>query len=127
MKTVSNAYEVLRTLGAKYIDSRNGEKKSGAQLSSGRNNRRVPYRNENSLRMYRQEKVSKGRRSIRTQHYQLRPGDPVTYNNEKFKVKAVNGGGKQVMLSNGKNPSIGKVTLIKHTNGWEENVSAIKQ
>src|SRR5699024_8690274 len=61
---------------AKYIDSRDGKKKTSKELSSGRT-RRSKELNYTNLRQFRKEKVKIGRVSIRRNHYQLRPHDVV--------------------------------------------------
>ena len=63
---------------AKYIDSRDGSKKSGQQLFNGRTNRNHNTDTEN-LHKYRKEKLSSGRRSIRRQRYPIQPHDIVRY------------------------------------------------
>lgn len=73
---------------AKYIDSRDGKKKSGQELFSGRAKRNRELNAEN-LHRYRQRKVSKGRVSIRRQHYSIQPGDTVIYEDRKCITKGV--------------------------------------
>lgn len=73
---------------AKYIDSRDGKKKSGKDLFSGRTKRSRKLNVEN-LHRYRQQKVSKGRVSIRRQHYPIQPGDTVIYEGKKYITKGV--------------------------------------
>ena len=59
---------------AKYIDRRDGKKKSGKDLFNGRINRNHKKDSEN-LHVYRQQKVSAGRRTIRKQRYPIQPHD----------------------------------------------------
>ena len=73
---------------AKYIDSRDGKKKSGQELFSGRTKRNRELNAENQHR-YRQLKVSKGRASIRKQHYSIQPGDTVIYEGRKYITKGI--------------------------------------
>lgn len=73
---------------AKYIDSRDGKKKSGQELFSGRTKRNRELDTEN-LHRYRQLNVSKGRVSIRRQHYPIQPGDTVIYEGRKYITKGV--------------------------------------
>lgn len=73
---------------AKYIDSRDGKKKSGQELFSGRAKRNRELNAEN-LHRYRQRKVSKGRVSVRRQHYSIQPGDTVIYEDRKYITKGV--------------------------------------
>ncbi|HEY5555418.1 RNA-guided endonuclease IscB [Acetobacterium sp.] len=63
---------------ASYLDIRDGIKKSGKELSSGRTSRNLSENGEN-LRPYRGEKVRVGRRSIRTRRYPFRSGNIVSY------------------------------------------------
>ena len=72
---------------AKYIDLRDGKVKSGSQLSCNRTNRRELRNSDKNERIYRGQKVSKGKTVIRKQHYQYRPGDYVWYENTKYVVK----------------------------------------
>ena len=104
---------------AKYIDIRDGEKKAGKELGCERTNRREPRDNPKSLRKYRGKKVSKGRRSIRTQRYDLQPGDIVVYNNIKHEVSGPQNKGKYVRLKELKKPvKVENVILIRHIGGW---------
>ena len=64
---------------AKYVDIRDGSVKTGSQLGCNRTNRRIPRNNPQNLRMYHGKKVSKGRRSIRTERYSIHSGDIVVY------------------------------------------------
>ena len=73
---------------AKYIDSRDGKKKSGQELFSGRAKRSRELNTEN-LHRYRQLKVSKGRVSVRRQHYSIQPGDTVIYEGRKYIAKGI--------------------------------------
>lgn len=101
---------------AKYIDSRDGSKKSGKDLSSGRTRRGIYSTN---LRCYRQQKVSKGRRSIRRNHYLLQPHDVVIWNNQKYTVKGVHNNGTRVILKkNNKSVKISDIKIIRHCNGY---------
>ena len=73
---------------AKYIDSRDGKKKSGQELFSGRTKRNRELSTEN-LHRYRQLKISNGRVSVRIQHYPIQPGDTVIYEGGKYITKGV--------------------------------------
>ena len=74
---------------AKYVDTRDGETRKGAELSCGRTNRSESRHLENNLRIYRGQKISKGRRAIRKQHYAVRPGDAVVTESGKHRVKGM--------------------------------------
>lgn len=83
---------------AKYLDTRDGQKKSGKELSSGRNRRSLEI-DYNDQRPFRGTKVRKGRVSIRRQHYQIQPHDLVKVNDhEVFEAKGVHCNGNSVTL-----------------------------
>lgn len=85
---------------AKYIDLRDGEKKSGKELGS---QKRIRSRENlpESLRKFRAHKISKGRRSIRRQRYSIRPKDVVEYQGKIYKVVGTHGRGKSLRLTDG--------------------------
>ena len=58
---------------AKYIDTRDGVKRTGKELGCQRTNRRAPRNTDKNLRIYHGEKISKGRRVIRRRRYSLQP------------------------------------------------------
>ena len=102
---------------AKYIDSRDGNKKSGKELFCGRVTRNKNYSTEN-LHLYRSQKVSKGRRSIRKQHYMYQPNDIVRYENKKYTVQGTHCHGTRVILKeNKKSVSIKKVQIVHYSGG----------
>lgn len=105
---------------AKYIDIRDGKKKSGKELGCQRTNRREPRMSEKNLRIFHGERVSKGRRSIRRQRYSIRPGDVVLFNCQKYVSKGCHFNGTRVMLNTGKSVSINKIQIICHTGGWNK-------
>ena len=103
---------------AKYIDRRDGKKKAGKELSSGRTKRSCELNYDNQ-RIYRFRKVSKGRISSRRQHYRLRPHD-IVFNTKTRQiefVKGVNANGKNVILQSGHNVTPGKLICLYHVNG----------
>ena len=103
---------------AKYIDIRDGEKKSASQLGCNRTDRSIPRNNPQNERVYRGEKISKGRVSTRRKHYQLRPGDTVLFDERKYTVKGMQNNGAYVSLE-GRNPvSVKKVKPLHHIGGW---------
>ena len=102
---------------AKYIDVRDEQKKSGKDLSCNRTNRREPRNSDKNERIYRGQKVSKGRFSIRRKHYSIRPGDFILFENKKRIVKGVQSNGTYVKLESGKSISIDKTKVVFHTNG----------
>jgi len=82
---------------AKYIDIRTGKEESGQTLNNGRRTRNKNLNGDN-LRIYRGQKVHKGRVSIRRQRYQFQPKDIVIYEEQKYKVKGVQNYGAYVKL-----------------------------
>lgn len=102
---------------AKYIDSRDGAKRKGAELASGRTCRNKNLNGE-TMRIYRQRKVSKGRRAIRRSRYPIQPNDRVKYNGSIYKVKGCQHYGEYVVLDNGKSVSVKSVIPVGHAGGW---------
>lgn len=70
---------------AQYIDTRTGKKVKAAELNNGRATRNKNLNSEN-LRMYRGEKKSAGRRSIRRKRYFYQTGDLVKYEGRVYSV-----------------------------------------
>ena len=106
---------------AKYIDSRDGKKKPGKELSSGRT-RRSRELNYTKLRQFRKTKIKKGWVSIRKNHYQLRPHD-VVLNTKTNKIETVTGvqnSGTVIKFQTGKTGSIKNVVSLYHVNGMLE-------
>lgn len=110
---------------ARYIDLRDGQEKSGQELSSGRRVRnRNSARNRPNLRQFRARRATKkdgspkkGQRRIRKQRYSLGARDIVEYAGERWKVKGNISNGQGVALERlrdglKKYPSPRKVTLI---------------
>lgn len=104
---------------AKYVDIRDGKKKSGAQLSCGRTNRRESRRTEKNERIYHGQKCSDGRVSVRRRHYALQNGDLVTYQGRKYFVSGTQNIGTYAKLIGGKPVPIKNVTVIKKGSGWQ--------
>ena len=105
---------------AKYIDIRDGNIKTGKELSCGKTNRRELRKTNKNERIYRGTKVSKGRLSIRKQRYSLRPGDCVMVKGQKNIVKGMQSNGRSVKFANNATISIKKIKLLFHTNGWKK-------
>ncbi|MBR5950594.1 MAG: hypothetical protein IKZ87_04080, partial [Actinomycetaceae bacterium] len=96
-KRVNN--RVLETFkDAQYIDSRTGEKVPGAKIGCNRTNRSVPRNNLNNERFYRMRKVSKGKRSIRHNHYAMQPGMQLCYRGNVYTSAGVHCKGKRVCI-----------------------------
>lgn len=85
---------------AKYIDLRDGKKKSGKELCSQRRTRSRENLPE-SLRKFRAHKVSKGRRSIRRQRYSIQPKDIVEYQSKIYKAIGTHSRGACVKITDG--------------------------
>lgn len=103
---------------AKYIDTRDSSIKTGCQLSCNRTKRNIPRANPESLTMYRGQKVSKGRFSVRRRHYQYRPHDIVWIDNHKYTVRGVISNGTRIALNERLPVSINKIQNVIHTGGW---------
>lgn len=121
---------------AKYIDIRDGEKKSGSILFSGRRTRNKNLNSEN-LRVYRGQKISKGQRRIKKYRYPYQPQDYVSFESRSctrpdgtsgaqsrrvFEVIGMQNLGKGVKLKNypgvaNKVVSVHQVRSIKHRSG----------
>ena len=82
---------------AKYIDSRDGKKKSGKELFCGRTTRNKSLNTEN-LHVYRSCKELKGRRSIRNRHYQYHPHDIIWYSGRRYNVKGIQNKGDYIAV-----------------------------
>lgn len=106
---------------AKYIDVRDGEKKSGSILFSGRRTRNKNLNGEN-LRAYRGQKISSGQRRIKKYRYRYQPQDYVLFEGKVFEVIGMQNLGKGVKLKNypgvaNKVISVDKVQSIKYRSG----------
>lgn len=113
-----NSRVLSRFYDAKYRDLRDGSVKTGSQLSCGRTNRKISRHAELDERIYRAHKISRGRVSIRRQHYSLRPGDKVLYDGKVYFVTGMQNSGTHVKLTNGKVCSLKKVHVLQHCNAW---------
>lgn len=96
---------------AKYIDIRTGKKVSGQELNCGRRTRNRNLNGPN-LRIYRGQKLSKGRVQIRRKRYPFQPGDTVIYQGKKYTVKGTQNCGDYVRLAEFSKPV--KTTMLKH-------------
>lgn len=103
---------------AKYIDSRDGIKKSGQELSNGRTNRNHNADTEN-LHPYRKQKVSKGKRTIRTTRYTIQPHDILLYDKKKYETAGChNNGTRAILLPGKKSVARKKLTLYRYAGGY---------
>lgn len=103
---------------AKYVDIRDDKIKSGQQLSCGRTNRSESRRSDKNERIYRGQKVSKGRVSVRRQHYQYRPGDMIWSQGIKYIVKGTQDKGARVAVQGHLPLSVKKIEKCIHAGGW---------
>ena len=103
---------------AKYVDVRNGQIKSGQQLSCNRTNRSELRNSLKNERIYHGQKVSKGKIVVRKQHYQYRPHDYIWYQGVKYIVKGVQDKGKRIALQGHLPIPVVKIEKCIHTNGW---------
>lgn len=104
---------------ATYIDIRDGKKKKANALGCNRTKRRESRRSEKNERIYRGEKVSKGRIVLRTKRVVIRPGDIVYVGKKKYIVASSKNLGKQLKLADGSLLTTSKVTKIIHCGGWK--------
>lgn len=103
---------------AKYIDRRDGKKKSGKDLFNGRINRNHKKDSED-LHVYRQQKVSAGRRTIRKQRYPIQPHDTVIYKGRKYETSGChNNGTRAILLPDKKSVAIKKLTVYCFSGGY---------
>lgn len=101
---------------AKYVDKRTGQRMTGQQLSNGRTNRNHNTDTEN-LHKYRAQKISKGRRSIRTKRYPIQPHDIVMYKGKAVETKGCQNLGAYLKIPNKVVPTK-QVKLKKYAGGW---------
>ena len=87
---------------AKYVDLRNGKKRSGKELSSQRRKRTREHLPEN-LRQYRAHKVSKGRRSIRQGRSAIQPKDIVCFEGKLYSAMGMQNKGAYLKMTDGIN------------------------
>jgi hypothetical protein len=101
-QTRRNRRSLEQFYDAKYIDTRTGEKATGSTLFSGRRTRNKNLNDEN-LRVYRGQKVSTGRRSIRKSRYLYQQNDLVVFDGEVYRVRGMQNLGTRVALYADKN------------------------
>jgi hypothetical protein len=111
---------------AKYIDTRDGKTKKGSELGCNRTNRREPRNNPKTDRIYRGQKVSKGRVSVRKKRYTIQSGDRVTYKGKQYTAQGTVNNGASIILQTAKQSPTGKavtcspdkITKVIHCAGW---------
>ena len=103
---------------AKYINSRDGKKRTGQELFNGRISRNHKKDSEN-LHQYRRQKISAGKRAIRKQHYAIQPHDIVIFNGEKFETSGChNNGTRVILLPQKKSVAIKKLNIYRYAGGY---------
>ena len=103
---------------AKYIDSRNGKKRSGQELFNGRISRNHKKDSED-LHRYRKSKVSRGKRTIRVQRYKFQPHDIVPFDGKKYETTGChNKGSRAILLPEKKSKSVEKLKIYKYAGGY---------
>ena len=103
---------------AKYIDSRDGKKQSGQELFNGRINRNHRKDSEN-LHLYRKQKVTKGKRSIRNKHYPIQPHDILLYQKKKYENAGChNNGSRVILLPEKKSVALKQLTIYQYAGGY---------
>lgn len=90
---------------AQYIDIRDGKKKKAAELNCGRTKRNKNLNSENQ-RVFRGEKVSKGRVAHCLNKYPVEGGDLVSYNGEIYRASGMRKNGTVTLMIGGKDKSI---------------------
>lgn len=112
---------LARFYDAKYIDTRDGKKKSGAQLSCGRTGRSESRHTEKNERIWRGQKISSGHSSIRKCHYLFQPGDIVVCCGRKRIIKGIHNGNNIEFTADGflpKSASPKKIYIVRKKGGW---------
>ena len=107
-----------------YIDVRDGQKKSGAQLSCGRTKRKESRRTEKNERIYRGRKCRTGSSRIRRGDCEIQAGDKVLFDG---KIRIVKGSHRKrekyyiEFKPDGLKPKsacLEKITLLHRKGGW---------
>lgn len=102
---------------AVYTDVRDGSKKKGAELSCNRTKRGMPRNNPNNERIFRGEKISAGRRSIRKGRYAIRPGDIILADGKRTVSAGVNNKGKTVTFKTVKEVPVSEISPVTKKDG----------
>ena len=108
-----------------YIDSRDGSKKKGVELSSGRvkSNRNLSGPN---LRIFRLRMEKPGRRQIRKRRYPIQPHERFVYKRKIYEAKGMQDEGRYVQYRDKENPKHALIVkpadirIIRHIGGWYE-------
>ena len=110
---------------AKYTDIRDDSIKKGSQLSCGRTKRSISKNTELNERPFRGQKLSAGKRVIRTRHYSIRPHDQIRIDETWYDVNGIQNNGTYVSVHGHKPVSIKRITKVVHANGWFATTPAI--
>ena len=103
---------------AKYIDSRDGKRRSGKELFNGRLSRNHKKDSEN-LHKYRKQKVSAGKRQIRRQRYPIQPHDIVVFNGRRYETSGChNKGTRAILLPDKRSVSVKKLQVYCYAGGY---------
>ena len=102
---------------AKYVDIRDGQKKSGSQLSCNRTNRKFPRNNPENLRIYHGQKLSDGKRVIRTARYPIQPGDRVMIAGQWYITTGMHNKGTRLIVDK-KSIAVKNIQQVIHSSGW---------
>lgn len=116
-----NNRSLSRFYDARYIDLRDGEIRSGKELSSPRT-RRTRVNLPPSLRVHRARKVKQGRVSLRTERHPFQPGDLVRVGNVIHWVKGAHCNGDRILMHSGQSIAVKKVRLIRYGKGISFNM-----
>lgn len=103
---------------AKYVDMRDGKIKKAAELGCNRTSRSVPRGNPQNERIFRGEKVSKGRRNIRRQRYLIQPGSVVIFGKKKYISKGCQHYGEYVSLQGHTAVKATRLQILSYSSGW---------
>ncbi len=103
---------------AKYVDIRTGKKVSASELNCGRRTRNK-NKNADDLKQFRGQKVSKGKRRIRTKRYFYQPNDLVRYDDKIYTVRGTQNNGKYIALKEIKKvPKVDLLTPYRFRKGF---------
>ena len=103
---------------AKYVDTSDGKTKKASELGCNRNKRSVPRNNEQNERIYRGEKVSKGRRNIRKKRYTIQPGTVCLVDGKKLISNGCQHYGEYITFKEHKAVKVTEVKVLYQPGGW---------
>lgn len=104
---------------AKYIDRRDGKKKSGKELGCQRASRSESRKSDKNLRIFHGRKMEKGSVSIRKGRHPYRPGDRIFAKGRWHVVKGSKNLGKQVVTQGKCYLATSKIERVIHEGGWK--------